>query len=56
MDLIGRILSNCPGLRLVRRSCLTSPAPESCLSTFVEVAGTEKIQRARQDKRGNFSL
>ena len=49
-----RILSNCSGLRLVRLSCMISPAPENCLSTFVEVAGIEKIQRARRNKRGNI--
>ncbi len=50
MDLISRILSNCSGLRLVLRSCIIRPTPENCLSTLAEVAGIEKMRRARRDK------
>jgi hypothetical protein len=55
MDLISRILSDCSGLRLVLLSGIRSSVSENCLSTLAEVAGIEKMRRASQDKRGNFS-
>lgn len=50
------MLSNCSGFRLVLLSCIMGPTPENCLSTFAEVAGIEKIQRARRDKRGKINI
>ena len=55
IDLIKRILSSCSGFKFVLRSCITTPASENSHSIPVEVAGIEKIERARQDNCGNFS-
>jgi hypothetical protein len=53
MNLTNRILSTSSGLIFVRRWFKTRPAVENSLSTFADVAGMDKSDRAYCERSGN---